>query len=75
MVVVSVMHGGGGCIYLVVRMGSVSCLDPDSSSQVDRLGDFFNHGMNDQSALLHRSRGAQGDKGNNSDNAERLHLD
>lgn len=69
------MHGGGGCVYLVVRMGSIGCLDPDGSGQIDRLGDFFNHGMNDHGALLHRSRDDQGDKGCSSDDAERLHLD
>ena len=69
------MHRGGGCVYLVVRMGSVCRLDPDGSGHVNGLGDFFNHGVDDQGALLHRSRGDQGDKGCDSDDAERLHLD
>ena len=56
-------------------MGSIRCLNPDSRGQINRLGDFFNHSMNDQSALLHRSRDGQGDKGCDSDDAERLHCD
>ena len=50
-------------------------MNPDSSGQINRLGDFFDHGVNDQGALLHRSRGGQGDKGCDREDAERLHRD
>lgn len=61
------VHRRGFCLQLIDVLGAVSCLDPDSGGDINSLCDFFNHGMDNLGALLHRSSRNQGDEAGDGD--------
>lgn len=72
MVLVLWRHGFG---QLIVCVGTIGWLYPDSRGCVNGFSDFFNHGVYNQFTLLHRSRIGKSEEGGDSDNADGLHLD